>query len=191
MFIEAVVRYRNVLVVPTLPVIPLVAPDKKEGPPFQVKGEQHPHLGPSRRTGTEFLHIPVAACLHGVNQWATECRALLPQHANGSEKGFSIGLIKPICPPLTRGMKLDRPARHTIMLALSCGVAATTAPSRQRLAIQPTERRRVRVHRCTEVKPDGHRPIPKATPRPGVVPHTAQVLNPGPGAGAPAPRCGR
>jgi hypothetical protein len=82
MFVEPVIGYRDVGLVPAGPIVALVAADEQDGLPYQVEREQDSDLCPSCRSWPELLHVAVAASLDRVDQWTAERRSLISQHAD-------------------------------------------------------------------------------------------------------------
>lgn len=92
MFIEPIVSESDVLLVPTLPVVALVAADQQDRPSFGVEGEQHADLRAPRRARTQLLHVRVATRLDRVHQWTPKGRTHIAKHPDRRHESLRIRL---------------------------------------------------------------------------------------------------
>ncbi len=69
----------------------LVPGDQQDALTLGIEGEQDAKLGSSGGAGTQFLHVFMSGCGHGVHEWSTEARAvLLKQLDRGDHLGLRV-----------------------------------------------------------------------------------------------------
>jgi hypothetical protein len=89
--VVALVRERDVRVVPALPVPRLVARNQQDRPPDRVEREQNADLRGSGRSWSQFFHVVMTRCLDSVDHWSAELRSLRSKRIDRTLDEISAG----------------------------------------------------------------------------------------------------